>query len=182
MNTFARLLSVESLSGPKVRYYTLALQDSDDSWARPESESFFLRHESIDRLADMLDEIFTWLEEMANVTGARPEFFRNERYAHALPPEQQQRARFGKRLEVAYKEQNNLRLYVIRLNSHVVILLNGGEKTARNPEDCPSVRAHFLKAQRIAKAIDEALDTGDIRYNKGQTDIVFDQDFELTIS
>ncbi len=181
MNTFARLLPIDALSGPKVRYYTLDFQDVEGNRSVPESESFFLRHESIGRLADMLDEIFVWLEEMAYESGARPEFFRHERNADALPPDQRQRERLGKHLKVAYKDQNNLRLYVIRLNTHVVILLNGGEKTARNPEECPNVRAHFLKAQRIAKAIDEALDTGDIRYNRDKTDIVFDHDFELVI-
>lgn len=181
MNTFAKLLPVDALSGPKVKYYTPQLQDEKGNLFTPEIENFFLRHESIERLADMLDEIFVWLEEMAFAAGARPEFFRNERNAGALPPGNQQRERFGKYLKIAYRDQNNLRLYVIRLNRQVVILLNGGEKTTRNPEDCPNVRTHFLKAQRIAKALDEALNTGDLQYNRDQTDIVFDQNFEFSI-
>ncbi len=181
MNTFARLIPVEPLSGPKVRYYTIELQHGEAEWSTPESDDFFNRHEDIDRLADMVDEMFVWLDEMAHYTGAKLEFFRNERNALALPPENAKRKYLGRHLNVAYQEYNTLRLYLIRLNGNVVILLNGGEKTSRIPEDCPNVRAHFLRAQRIAMAIDDAMVAGDIQYNKDQTDIIFDQDFEISI-
>jgi hypothetical protein len=118
---------------------------------------------------------------MAQYTGAKAEFFRNERQALALPPSNDHRKRLGRHLNITYRDQNRLRLYLIRLNEHVVILLNGGEKTSRLPKDCPNVRVHFLRAQQIAMAIDDALNSGFIKYTKDKTDILFDHDFEFPL-
>ncbi|MCB9315548.1 MAG: hypothetical protein H6569_05385 [Lewinellaceae bacterium] len=169
------------LSGPQVLYYTVQLQQGEAEWRAPEAQDFFERHVEIDHLTDMLDEIFVWLDEMAQVSGARTEFFRDESAALALPPEQPERRRLGRRLNVAYQDVNNLRLYLIRLNKNVVILLNGGEKTTRNALDCPNIRPYFVAAQKIAKALDKAMNDGDIQYNHAQTDIEFDQDLEIPV-
>lgn len=181
MNTFAKLVPVPDLCGPQVKYYTVQLQRGEEAWRTPEAQDFFERHEGIDHLTDMLDEIFVWLDEMASVSGARPEFFRAESAALALPPEQSERRRLGRRLNITYQDANNLRLYLIRLNENVVILLNGGEKTAQHAQDCPNVRPYFLAAQKIANALDDAMNDGDIQYNHTQTDIEFDQDLEIPV-
>lgn len=105
--------------------------------------------------------------------------FRHEGKASALPPDNAIRKRWHNRVEVQYQESNSLRLYLIRLNEHIVVLLNGGEKTDRDPKKCPNVKRYFSQAQVVADALDEALNTGNITYNQAKTDIYIQPDFEI---
>lgn len=145
-------------------------------------EDFLLRHVEQEHLAVALEEILSWLDGIAFQIGALEHLFRHERKAAALPPGNKIRARQGNRLKIDYQETNRLRLYLIRLNDHVVILLNGGEKSHNDPEKCPNVRRYFKEAQQIADAIDEALFNGDIQYTPPKTKLLFSTDFEISIS
>ncbi len=160
------------------RYYSIRFEGK----ATDEAEDFFIRHERHIQLEEEMDEILAWIEGIAHNTGALEHFFRPERKAAALPPENRERARNRQRFDIQYQEINRLRLYLIRFNECVVVLLNGGLKTTRDPEQCPNVRQYFRQAQRIAEALDEALDNGDIRYNKDRTDIIIHPDFEIQIT
>lgn len=157
------------------RFYSVQIEGHQTD----EVEDFFLRHEQIPRLSEELDEILAWIDGIARSTGALEILFRAERKASALPPDNHQRKRLRSRFQIQYQEANRLRLYLIRLNERVVILLNGGEKTDRDPEKCPNVRHHFRQAQRIAEALDDAISNGDIRYNPTKTDIIVPPNFEL---
>lgn len=202
MNTYAKLCALPELSGPKVRYYSVHFDGNDKN----EFEDFMLRHENNAQLSEHLDEMLAWVDDIAHNTGAIANFFRPEGRSSALPPKGLKRKKKeerlsmakepiaeegsgadeknaeGKKVSVNYEESNCLRLYLIRLNKNVVILLNGGQKTKNKAQQCPKVRPHFNKAQDIAKALDEALKSKDIKYNNSQTDITYSPDFEFTIS
>lgn len=178
MNIYAKLCPIPQLSGDRVRYYSVHFEGK----VTDEIEDFLLRHEQEAHLEEALDEILAWLDGIAHLTGALAELFRHERKAAALPPDNRIRKIHSKRFTIQYQEVNRLRLYLIRLNENIVILLNGGEKTNRDPERCPNVRQYFKEAQKIAESIDEALQNGDIQYNKTQTNLYFSPDFEFHIS
>lgn len=175
MNIFAKICEVSQLSGSKTRYYSIHFEDKQVD----EVDDFFQRHENEESLEDELNELFNWIDGIAHQTGALEIFFRHERKAVALPPDNHVRVRNRKRFHIQYQEINRLRLYLIRLNDAVVILLNGGVKTNNDPEHCPNVRRYFRQAQIVADAIDEALQTGDIRYNPDKTSLIIHSDFEI---
>jgi len=178
VNKFAKLCPVPQLSGEMARYYSIHFEEKETD----EIQDFFLRHETQVHVQDELDEVLAWIDGIAHQTGAVEELFRDERKVAALPPENPVRARNRRRFRIQYQEINRLRLYLIRFNECVVVLLNGGLKTHRDPEQCPNVRRYFRQAQYIAEALDEALDNGDIRYNPNRTDIIIQPDFEIQIS
>lgn len=108
MNIFAKLVHLPELSGPKVAYYTVKISQGDDNWRIPETNDFFERHENEISYAVSLDELFLWLEQMAQKDGAKDHFFRDEAKAQALPPENRQRQSTAKRLKVVLQESNKL--------------------------------------------------------------------------
>lgn len=72
------------------------------------------------------------------------DLFRPERICIALPPKR-------KYLD----ETIDLRLYCHWVSKNVVILFNGGIKTANFAQDCPNVSRHFYNAQSWAKQLIE---------------------------
>lgn len=177
VNKFAKLCPIPQLSGQKARFYSIQIEGKETH----EAEDFFERHEGQEHLQEPLNEIWDWIGGIAHDIGALDIMFRHEGKASALPPDNSIRKRWRNRVQVRYQESNRLRLYLIRLNEHVVILLNGGEKTDRDPRKCPNVKQYFIQAQAIAKALDEALDIGDITYNPTKTDIIIQPEFEIQI-
>jgi hypothetical protein len=177
VNNFVKLCPLPQLSGPMTCYYSIQFEGK----ATDETMDFFLRHETQPAFQEELDEILAWIDGIAHETGALEYLFRAERKAGALPPENYVRKRNRSKFQIQYQELNQLRLYLIRFNECVVVLLNGGFKTTRNPEECPNVRQYFRQAQHIADALDDALDNGDIRYNEDKTDIIIHHDFEIQL-
>jgi len=177
VNNFAKLCPLLELSGSMTCYYSIHFEEKETD----ETMDFFLRHEAQSALQEEIEEILAWIDAIANETGALEDLFRAERKAEALPPENPVRNKKRRRFHIQYQERNRLRLYLIRLNECVVVLLNGGLKTTRDPEQCPNVRRYFRQAQHIADALDEALDNGDIRYNADKTDIIIQHDFEIQV-
>ncbi len=167
MNTFANLFELKALGGRKTRFYTVQFEDKPDN----EFEDFLLRHENQEDLKQQLDELVAWLDEIAARRGALHWLFRHENKAHALPPKQR----------LQHLEINNLRLYCLRLNDNVVILFNGGFKTADTAQNCPNVRPYFNQANRLSDAIDQCLQSGEIVWSNNKTQLIFDPNFELEI-
>jgi hypothetical protein len=177
VNTFASLVLLDDLSGPYVRFYSIQIEGKD----RPEAIDFLERHKKDKGLTKKLQNLLLWLERIAVDYGALPDLFREEDKALALPPSPKGLKKLRGRYFETYIESNNLRLYVIRMNEHVVILLNGGVKTTEKAKDCPIVSPFFRQAQKIGDAIDEAQASREIIYNADKTDIIFDPTFELSI-
>jgi hypothetical protein len=126
---------------------------------------------------DLLN-LHEWLVEIGNNYGAiKNRFFRNESITadvQALPPP-------AKQMEVREIPVENLRLYCLVLNEHVVFLFNGGIETTNNAKDCPNVGPHIKRANRIANKIDELLKQNEIIWNFDHTDIKFDKNLEFEL-
>ncbi|MBV6439406.1 MAG: hypothetical protein DYG98_17315 [Haliscomenobacteraceae bacterium CHB4] len=167
MNTFVRFSELTELSGRKTRFYTVRFEQKTHT----EFEDFLLRHENRKDLEEQLNELIAWLDEIAERRGALNWLFRQENKAHALPPKQ--------RLD--HLEVNNLRLYCLRLSDHVVILFNGGVKTADVAQNCPNVKPYFVQANRLAGAIDESLQIDELRITDNGTRLAYPQNFELIL-
>ncbi len=89
--------------------------------------------------------------------GAKTDFFRFENAAQALPP------RGTYKVENLYINFGNfpLRLYCLRISETLVVLFNGGEKTADTAQGGKTSMA-FQEANIFAKRILEALREKDI--------------------
>ncbi len=168
MNTFVSIERLGEFTFNKVTYYSVRLEDKGNT----EFEDFLERHEHNEDIRQELDELFWWLEQLGTHIGARADYFRPERQAHALPPPY-------RKLRKAQHE--HLRLYCMRLSDQVVILFNGGVKTAETAQQCPNVKPHFDLANRLAEAIDEAIKDREIEFSAEGDRLEFDDDLEFEI-
>lgn len=167
MNNFAVLKKVFALK--KVTYYTVHIEGQERTlW-----EQFLDNHED-ESFADDLAILRSALLRIGNQEGAQPRFFRFEAAlggdASALPPP-------PRYLEGA---STNLRLYCLRYSESVVILFSGGSKTADKAQDCDQVRPHFVLANRISKAIHDAVVGGELKEGPSGH-LLFNEDFELNL-
>lgn len=162
----------------KVNYYSVSINE-DDSLFR----QFVVQH-TIDN-KEKLNHIMAWIKVIGSKTGAHEQYFRNEAETadtRGLPP-------VGINRDPVYAEtddegnqqntNNNLRLYCMRLNEHVVFLFNGGLKTAETAQQCANVRPHFRLANQLTKLIDKGILDKDIKWNEDCTDISIEEDFCL---
>ena len=176
MDNLAKLIYVSHYD--KVTYYSIEIIESREHEITSPSTLFdeFIAENKINK--EKLQHILDWIEEIGDKYGAKQQFFRNEKKASALPPDTQLP------LEPYYYEQgkkkgNNLRLYCIRINEHVVILLNGGIKSTKKAQDCPNVSASFELANKLAKAIEKSLHKNDIEWSDEELDIFYDENLEI---
>ena len=158
----------------KVAYYSVCLEDDDITLYH----NFVEKHTYENK--EKLYHIQKWLKEIGEKYGGQDRFFRNEAKdadTSALPPK-------GKKQKPCYVEyggekENNLRLYCLKANSHVVFFFSGDIKTAQKAQDCPNVRKHFNLANTLTKAIDLAFREKYITWNEDCTLINCDEDFIL---
>lgn len=123
----------------KVAFYTLLKRLSELS----ETDDFLQRMEIETGNSPQLRRLLRWIEFIGDRRkGAEPRFFRSEALCVALPPKR-------KYLE----EPMDLRLYCHLVSDSIVVLYNGGIKTARTAQDCPNVSRHFYNAQRWTKQL-----------------------------
>jgi len=124
-----------------VAFYTVKGEENTLS----ETENFLERMKKKAVYAEQLDELISWLKIIGNdKRGAVFSVFRSERVCVALPPK-------SKYLDKAI----DLRLYCHWVSKNVVILFNGGIKTASKAQDCPNVSHHFYNAQSWTKQLTE---------------------------
>lgn len=177
MNNFGEIISVGRYK--KVSYYSVGVNGCMSLY-----KQFISKHEVENQ--GKLNHILAWIQKIGDKVGAYEHYFRNEAKtgdARALPPKGKDRE--PKYIECRSDEDpgevkpNDLRLYCMRLNKHVVFLFNGDIKTANDPEECDNVKNHFKMANRLAKLMDEALRNRDIRWVNDHTEIEVDDDFVL---
>lgn len=176
MNTFVKLIKLSEFSYEKVRYYSVVINDKEYKEENSEFYCFLSNMELESESETDLVNLITWIEEIGEKYGAKEKFFRKEGIysdTSALPPDAGEQ-------RVCKILVNNLRLYCLRANEHVVILFNGGIKTTIKANDCPNVKNHFLTANRITKKINESFKT-EITWNSDYTDICFNESFEFEI-
>ena len=95
--------------------------------------------------------------------------------ADGLPPP-------AKQMKLSELElENDLRLYCLRANEHIVFLFNGGIKTTDKAQNCPNVSSYFKQANKLADKINAFFVSGDIRWNLKFTDILFDPNLEIEL-
>lgn len=172
MTSFAHIIPIAKYD--KVSYYSVCIDESEKSLF----DDFIKYHTKHNK--EKLNHILEWLKQIGNKYGAQKHLFRSEAEfadASALPP-------IGMEREPTYSEYgkikaNNLRLYCLRANQHVVFLFDGDIKTADLAQNCPNVRDYFKKANQLTKAIDNAFRSRDIVWNDDCTEIECDDDFKL---
>ena len=95
--------------------------------------------------------------DMGERKGARWHYFsRHENEASALPPKNRYEV---DGIEIDFFE-NPLRLYCVRINDYLVILFNGGLKSARTAQESADLSRKFREAQQFARRIWNAVQEG----------------------
>lgn len=137
---------------PLVTFYTV----KKDAERLTEVLKFAETYASDEEFQDEYLDIQMLLKLMGTEETASETFFRPENAAEALPP------------RMIQYHGNRLRLYCIRINSHIVILFNGGVKTARTAQESPSLAVKFRDAQTFAGKIWQEIKEGMILVNESQ--------------
>lgn len=182
VNNFATIKHINSYK--KVEVYSICLEKHKEEGDEVSLfELFIKKHTQENRTK--LNHIMDWLKRIGNDIGAKKFYFRNEAETadtHGLPPkgikEKPYYLEYNDETDQYEKKPNDLRLYCLRLNDHVIFLFNGDIKTEDKAQDCGNVRPHFKLANKLTKAIDKSIGKG-IRWNEDCTDIVIDEEFEL---
>lgn len=155
----------------RISYYTIKIEDEISLFQQ------FINSHSNDTHREALYFIRAWLSKLGEEIGAEDQYFRFESFrggASALPPPSKQ---------FKYLDLNincNLRLYCMRINRKVVILFNGGFKTAQTSQECDNVRPHFLLANKLSNLIDEKIKDKEIRFDDND-DLIFSKDLTLEL-
>lgn len=177
MNNFAEIIWVNKYR--KVTYYTVAVNDGVALF-----DAFVDKH--TDENKEKLNHILTWIKVIGDKIGAQEQYFRNEAEtadASALPPQGVNKepvyVEYNEETGTEENKPNNLRLYCLRANEHVVFLFNGDLKTAAKAQDCDNVRPHFKMANKLTELIDEAFQNKEIRWINDYKEIEVDDDFLL---
>lgn len=170
MNTFA--LEIFDNEGSICSFYTVRWEDSDIS----EADRFFDNYNNAKHNRAYQELAVFIFKKIADETGALEDYFRFENSAQALPPS-------GKydigELTINYANFP-LRLYCLRISDQLVVLFNGGEKTAGTAQGGKTSMA-FIEANGFAKRILEAWAQNDIyvapsgrefRYYNNNTEIL----------
>ena len=136
-------------SFPKVNFYTFRFEDDEQT----ETDKFFSKFENNVSVADDLNNLAGWLALIGQKYGAKINFFRHEASAQALPPP------MSKMIQEVMV--NDLRLYCVCVSEQIVILGNGGLKTAQKVQDSPDVLPHFRFANAMSKQISDLIKAED---------------------
>lgn len=134
---------IEEISGGRVTFYTAKLDDKELTEIEIFDDKDFPDH------SEELEILYTAMDLM-QIKGALKVFFKEEGAANALPIVPQS-------LQVANGTDYGIRLFCIRINDNIVVLLNGDIKTALKNKDCENVRQHFNNARAIAMEIDKMI-------------------------
>lgn len=171
MNTFA--LEIFDDQGQVCSFYTVRWEGADLS----ETDKFFVKYENDSTFQRPLQELAKFISnKIGDEMGALEDFFRFENAAQALPPSGTYK------VEDLYINFGNfpLRLYCLRISETLVVLFNGGEKTAYTAQGGKTSMA-FQEANIFAKRILNALINKDIyitadqrafRYYNGSDEII----------
>lgn len=167
MKTFAQIEEVYTFE--KVTYYSVRSEDAELN----ELERFIERYEDDLEVAEEFEDLFAWIKYIGEEEGANSVLFRDESSAQALPPEMKIIRKRNRLKEIGYR----LRLYCIRINESIVILLNGGVKETQKVQDDPDLLSKFRLANKISEVITEKMILGEL-WVEGHS---LQGDFELFI-
>ena len=162
MNTFA--LEIFDDQGQICTFYTVRWEYATLS----ETDKFFEKYETDRYFQRPLQELAMFIsKKIGDEMGALEDFFRFERAAHALPPSGNYKVE-----DVTLNFGNfPLRLYCLRISETLVVLFNGGEKTATTAQGGKTSMA-FQEANIFAGRIMDALIRKDIFITDDQRSFV----------
>ena len=169
----AEIVLIEKLNN--VAYYTVEVIDSNGTTRKSEFSDFKARMKlsSDPKDSRQLGVIEAILNKMGSKYGATENNFRREDSFEAIPSHE------DKFWDSTSDDDQGLRLYCIRVNDEIVILLNGGRKTNQRVLDCPNCRDHFLFAREVAMQFYDALRSGEIEV-QGK-DLLIDENYFLNV-
>jgi len=156
--------------GSRCTFYTVRWEEA--VWS--ETDKYFDKYESDTDFERPIQELALFLtKKIGNDVGALEDFFRFEHTAQALPPSGKHR--MG---EITINYGNfPLRLYCLRISDSLVVLFNGGEKTAENAQGGKTSMV-FHEANQFAKRILEALQKKDIYITPNEREFRYFDDSE----
>jgi hypothetical protein len=151
VNTFN--LEIWDDEGEKCTFYTVRKENAINN----ETDKFFSKHYAIPELTIEIQQLMSFvLESIGNDHGAVDILFnRYENQVVGLP--NKGKAVLG---DVSFLLPNfPLRLYALRINNRpdIVVLFNGGRKTAQTNQQSRDLNLKWIEACQFAKRIDEAL-------------------------
>lgn len=129
-----------------VTYYTVKWVDGEKSEMQKFYDKFRNHPEYQQKLRNILDMMYSIIGDKYGAIDAY--FTRVEAKAQALPPKP------NKNLEVGFVNLNfPLRLYCLRLTPSLVVLFNGGIKSADTAQESEDLSMEFQEANIFAKRI-----------------------------
>lgn len=151
----------------KVTFYTFLVEGQGAT----ETEKFFDSFENDPEVANDLNTLVSWLIEIGERRGARPQLFRFEDAANALPPPTRFLAELGN------TNTCRLRLYCVWLSEGVVVLAGGGVKRSQTVQGSPDLLPRFRFANRMAQQLLKAMQRGDVQCRGNK--IIHSEEIEL---
>lgn len=159
----------EFQSYKQVTFYTVRYDDEEYS----QTDRFILRYKDTD-YAEYLLELINIIENIGEYGGIDGgNIFRMENNARALPPDRSHKTRY-----LGLRTDPPLRLFCYCVSDEIVILFDGGVKSATSVQDCPTLRMPFQEAQKLSRVIQQEIaeasitHSGKILYGK-QKEIFF---------
>jgi len=166
VNIFA--LEVWDDEGRKCSFYTVRWEDSDKN----ETDRFFDKYDAIPELKAATQQLLSFvLDSVGDDHGAIDVLFnRHENQVTGLP---NTGGVTVKQLLFAYPNFP-LRLYALRINnrSDIVILFNGGIKSAWTNQESKDIHLKWVEACQFAKRIEDALKDGEITIDENKRKII----------
>ncbi|MFD2146261.1 hypothetical protein [Mucilaginibacter antarcticus] len=166
MNIFA--LEIWDDEGKKCTFYTVRWDDAIEN----ETDKFFNKYNGIPELKTATQQMLSFvLDSLGDDHGAIDALFnRPENEVTGLPNTGKVTVK-----QVLFAYPNfPLRLYALRANnrSDIVILFNGGIKSARTNQESNDIHLKWIEACQFAKRIEDALNDGEIVIDEGNRRIV----------
>lgn len=156
-----KLVKIDKLSGQKTQVYSVVVGNDDKNLF----EHFL--EENDENYHDELLEILTRLRSISNKEGAREHLFKKAE------------GKLGDGIEALYDEsKRKLRLYCIRYGSVLLVLGGGGAKNVRALQDDPKLKSENYLLRAISKRLSEAMQEGDLKWNRSFNDFEGEFTFE----
>jgi len=156
VNIFA--LEIWDNEGRKCTFYTVRWEDAKES----ETDKFFNKYDAIPELKLETQQLLSFiLDSIGDDHGAIDALFnRPENEVTGLPNTGKVTIR-----QILFAYPNfPLRLYALRINNRndIVVLFNGGIKSAWTNQESKDIHLKWIEACRFAKRIEDALKNGEI--------------------
>lgn len=166
MNTFA--LEVWDNEGKKCMFYTVHWEDVKEN----ETDKFFNKYNAIPELKLATQQLLSFvLDSLGDDHGAIDALFnRPENEVIGLPNTGKVTIR-----QIMFAYPNfPLRLYALRIHNRtdIVVLFNGGVKSAWTNQDSKDLHLKWVEACQFAKRIEDALKNGELIIDENKRKIV----------